>query len=117
MNPIFNNKNLIERADQLIRLKATGTPEEFAGKLNISKRSMFRLINNLKEIGCPIIYNSHRRCYEYESEGKLLIKFVPKGIESIHMDKIKGGNTQNYLYTESIIFRDILYIKKYNNQY
>lgn len=78
MKFLINNKDLVERMDRLIRLKATGTPEEFASKLNISKRSLFRLLNRLKDIGCPIKYNIYKRCYEYEYDGMLVIKFNPK---------------------------------------
>lgn len=32
----------IERMDQLIKMKATGSPEELAERLKISKRQVFR---------------------------------------------------------------------------
>ncbi len=48
--------NLIEQMHQLIRLKATGTPEQFANKLGYSERQVFRLINAMKSKGFPIIY-------------------------------------------------------------
>ncbi len=40
--------NRIEQLDQLIRLEFTGSPEECAKKLKISKRSLYCLIDELK---------------------------------------------------------------------
>jgi len=92
----------LERIDQLIRLKATGCPREFAEKLGVSERKMYRLIRDLKEIGCPIVYDSYRGSYKYEIEGCLKIKFFPKNSENIDMKNIKGGFSQNILPTDNI---------------
>jgi biotin operon repressor len=59
-------QNLIERADRLIRLKATGTPVEFAAKLGISRASVFRLLQYFRETGAPVKYCKYRRGYYYE---------------------------------------------------
>jgi len=57
---------LIERADRLIRLKATGTAIEFALKLGISRKTLFRLLKYLREKGANIKYCRYRRSYYYE---------------------------------------------------
>ena len=59
-------QNLIERADRLIRLKATGTAKEFAVKLGISRETLFRLLKYLREMDMPIKYCRNRRAYCYE---------------------------------------------------
>ncbi|KQC29817.1 hypothetical protein AAY42_07930 [Flagellimonas eckloniae] len=64
--------NRIEQLDQLIRLESTGNPEECAKKLNISKRSLYSLIDELKkDFKCPIIYSRHKRSYIYTKEGTI----------------------------------------------
>jgi len=56
----------MERADRLIRLKATGTAEEFAVQLGISRATVVRLLKYLREKGASIKYCKHRRAYCYE---------------------------------------------------
>ena len=56
----------IERIDQLIRLKATGTPSQLAKRLSISERSVFNILNMMKELGAPIHYSGFRQSYYYE---------------------------------------------------
>ena len=83
------NKEEYERLDQLIRLKATGSPQELADKFNRSKRTMQRIIEEMKKVGCPIYYNRYRRSYCYEYPGKLIIKF--ETLNDDELNKIKGG--------------------------
>ena len=66
MKKYLEIQNLIERADLLIRLKATGTPDEFAAKLGISRASVFRLLEYLKDTGMPVKYCKYRQAYYYE---------------------------------------------------
>lgn len=57
--------SLLKRIDFLIRRKATGKPQDFAKKLNISEASLFRYLRDLKDMGAPIFYNSDRENYTY----------------------------------------------------
>jgi len=64
--------NLVQQLDQLIRLKATGTPKELGKKIGISRRQVYRVIENMKRMGFPIAYCRHRKTFYYEME----VKFV-----------------------------------------
>ena len=86
---LINDKNKLERLDQLIRLKATGSPEELAAKFNTTKRTIFRTINELKEIGVPIYFSQIDNSYCYAIKGKLIIGF--EEIEKQELNSIKGG--------------------------
>jgi DNA-binding CsgD family transcriptional regulator len=59
-------QHLIERANKLIRLQATGTSYEFAEKLGISRKTLFRLLKYLKSTNAPIKYCKYRRAYYFE---------------------------------------------------
>ena len=59
---------LVKRLDALIRRKATGTPTQLAQRLEISRASLYRYIDDLKGLGAPIAYCYHRRSYLYEEE-------------------------------------------------
>ncbi|PJF38225.1 MAG: hypothetical protein CUN55_18095, partial [Phototrophicales bacterium] len=58
---------LLMRMDQLIRRKATGTPEEFALRLGISQRGLYKYISFMKKaLNAPIRFCKHRKCYRYD---------------------------------------------------
>jgi len=53
---LIENAALVDRMICLIKRKATGDADEFASKLDMSKRSVQRLIQEMKEEGYPIAY-------------------------------------------------------------
>jgi len=91
---------VIERVDQLIRMKATGSPEALAEKLNVSRRCVYDIINVMKRMDAPILYNTSRKSYYYSHECNLMIGFEV----SI---KISGG-CKNY-FKENILSANILH--------
>ena len=97
---IIDNKNKLERLDHLIRIKATGTPEELACKFDTTKRTIYRTINELKEIGCPIYYSKERDSYCYKYEGKLIIKF--ESLDKDVLNKINGGFVKSFFMSDKI---------------
>lgn len=64
---VFDYINRIQRIHQAINNGKTGTPSEFAATLNISVSRLFRIIEELKLLGAPIIYDRSLRTYRYES--------------------------------------------------
>lgn len=68
----------IQKMDRLIRMKATGCPEEFAQKLNLSRSSLMENIQEMKALGAPICYCKYRKSYYYKSDVNLVIKFADK---------------------------------------
>ncbi len=60
----------MERIDQLVRLQATGEPEEFAMRLGISKATLYRTIKTMKALNAPLEYDITMRSFVYrESVG------------------------------------------------
>ena len=54
------------RLHQFINRKHQGTPDQLAERLNLSRASFFRRLNELKDCGAVISYNKERRCYQYD---------------------------------------------------
>ncbi|MEZ4908087.1 MAG: HTH domain-containing protein [Saprospiraceae bacterium] len=75
---------MIERMDQLLRMKSTGTSEELANRLGISRSTLYEMLETMGNMGAEIEYNAHRKTYYYTTEKVLAIGFVEK-------EKIKGG--------------------------
>jgi len=65
MNIIIKHIEIIKQMDQLIRMQATGTPENFAHRLRISKAKLYRVIGLMKKLNAPIQYDSMRESFVY----------------------------------------------------
>ena len=84
---------VIERVDQLIRMKATGSPSALAEKLNVSRRCVYDIIDVMKRMDAPIEYDSKRKSFYYSYTCDLMIGFVDS-------KKITGGS--NNIFKENI---------------
>jgi predicted DNA-binding transcriptional regulator YafY len=64
----------LERIDQFIRQERTGTAPEFAGRLEISVRQLYNLIEELKDLGLPIEYCRIRRTFFYRTQCRIVFE-------------------------------------------
>ncbi|MEM9025059.1 MAG: hypothetical protein AAGB22_15035 [Bacteroidota bacterium] len=65
----------LQKADRMIRMKATGTPRQLAKSLGIAPSSLFELIRLMKDLGGPIYYCRHRQSYCYRDAVRLEIAY------------------------------------------
>lgn len=65
---LIEQLRLLERLDQLIRLKATGTPAQLASRLEVSERTVYNLVDVLRQLGAEISYNKCRCSYQYDND-------------------------------------------------
>jgi len=103
----------IERIDQLIRLKATGSPKEFAKKLGISKSSLYEYLNYLKDKGGPIEFDKEVNTYYYTHRIKFTLKY--SDIDKKQMEEIKGGKNIFINKLSSPVFLDCEYLILHDN--
>ncbi|WP_295122927.1 HTH domain-containing protein [uncultured Chitinophaga sp.] len=68
----------LQRIDQLIQTKATGTPSRLATRIGISERCVYKYINLMKDFGAPIKFSFSRQSYYYDEEGYFKISFAFK---------------------------------------
>lgn len=78
---LFPQINQLQQIHFHIEHKSTGTPKAFAGKLQVSVRTLHRIIEELTDRGVCIVYNRSRCCYEYQGEYRIpdLLLFKDKG--------------------------------------
>lgn len=74
----------------LIKRKATGTPEQFAEKMNMSRSALMRAIREMKELDAPICYDKIRETYYYCEQVELSVGFAPLGVNEMY--KRRGGS-------------------------
>ena len=86
----------LDRMDNLIRRKATGTPDEFAERLGMKLRTLYEVISYLKEaLKAPIVYNSSRLSYEYIYPPKFHLGFERDNLELTGLEKTYGDTVIN----------------------
>ncbi len=71
----------LQRMDLLIAMKATGPPEEFAYKMNLSRSTLFETLQEMKGMGVDIRYSNIRETYYYGDARRIMIK-VGKAAEN-----------------------------------
>lgn len=55
----------IERINQLVKTKPTGSPAQLAHQLELSERRVYQLINLIKTLGGPIYFDKEYNSYCY----------------------------------------------------
>lgn len=81
---LLDKIELIERVDSLIMRKGTGTPSSLADRLGVSSRTIYYLINMMKELGAPIYYCKIRSSYCYREDVFFSIGFkLQRDVQSL----------------------------------
>jgi DNA-binding Lrp family transcriptional regulator len=73
----------LEQVHQLIKMKATGSPDEFANKIGKSRKTVYNIINELQDMGAIIEYNMHELSFEYTNDFEFKLE--------VNGEKIVGG--------------------------
>jgi biotin operon repressor len=98
---LFKFLDRVKRIDALVRNKATGTPDELAKKLEISKSMLMLNLSELKKLGVPIEYSTLHRSYIYVTEYKLSIDNL---LSRKEYSLIKGGTCHVPDFSPSTIY-------------
>ena len=85
---LFEDLFLLQRLDQLIRTRATGSPTHLADRLGACERDVYRLIADLRVQGFPISYDLEHGTYYYTEQVKLEISMAVGGEKLL---TIQGG--------------------------
>jgi len=84
----------LERLHQLhllIEKECTGTPAQLARRMQISKRSVHRLLEKLKDLDAVICFNRKRNTYYYFERFELEVSIKVKAISKNNTVKLYGG--------------------------
>ncbi len=81
----------LKKVHKLILEEKTGTPIEFADKLNLSRSQLYNILENLKEYGAPIKYSKKINSFIYTKSFNLELKFSLTVIIDDEKREIFGG--------------------------
>ena len=62
---VFEYLDRISMVHKLVSRQRTGTPEEFARQLGVSRSSLYELIDELRSRGAPILYSKSGKTFFY----------------------------------------------------
>ena len=77
--------------NKLIAQEATGTPEELAARLKLSRRQLYNLIDLMKDWEAPIKYNRSRKTFYYACKFDLNILVSVEVIKEDEQTVVYGG--------------------------
>jgi transcriptional regulator with XRE-family HTH domain len=93
MTGLIKKFEMVERVHHLIRKRATGTPEELAEKLGVSPATVFRIIEGMKSLEAPIVYDFTICSYYYEYPVEFNFGFKsPKDWSEINGGYVSSSN-------------------------
>jgi hypothetical protein len=101
---VFEYLDRISRMHKLVEHRVTGTPEEFAEQLGVSRTSLYELIDELKSRGAPIAYSKSIKTFYYREPFEIIIKCDLKPMTSIEEKQFGGGQfRQRILFFRTMI--------------
>lgn len=86
----------LQRIHDLIKVERTGTPDEFAETVHISRRQLYEYIQIIKDLGVDIKYSKSRTTFYMCNGHELKITFGIKLVTKSEATNINGGFFQNY---------------------
>lgn len=81
----------LRKVHMMIRKRITGTPEEFASVLCVSRRKMYYIMDVLRGLGAKIAYSRTNHTFYYHKDFELEISFKIKKSGCDEWQDIFGG--------------------------
>ncbi|MGC1205566.1 MAG: HTH domain-containing protein [Flavobacteriaceae bacterium] len=88
----LKNLERLQQIHQRIAQENTGTPKELANFMNISERSIYKLIEQLKDLTAPICYNRMSNTYYYNGDFELKINISVTALSNNEIIELFGGS-------------------------
>ena len=67
----IDHYRLVQRVDEQIARRGTGSNKELADKIGVSNATLYRIFDELKILGADIAYCNFRKSYFYQNNFRL----------------------------------------------
>lgn len=84
---------LLASIHRLVKNRRTGTPQELAIILGISRSCFYMYLDKLRDLGAEIYYCKSSRHFRYLNSFEFKVT-----IETPHMQHVIGGGSQSFVY-------------------
>jgi biotin operon repressor len=108
---LFSYAERINFMNRLIQQGKTGSPEEFANRIGLSRTRIYEIIDDLKLEGAPIMYSKSRRSFYYEEPFDISVQITLKSIDKNEEKLYNGG----YFIQMRTFFPDVQVLFSYCN--
>lgn len=88
---LFQQIDRMKYIHRLISKERTGDPEHFAGKLTLSKRQLFNILEEMRILGLDIRYSKTRETYYYNGDNYLDISYSLRELSNDEVENITAG--------------------------
>jgi biotin operon repressor len=99
---VFEYLDRISKMHKLVLRQRTGSPEEFARQLGVSRTSLYELLDELKSRGVPIAYSKSAKTFFYRQPYEITITCSLRPLSLAEKSEYNGG---------AIIFPKILFFR------
>jgi predicted DNA-binding transcriptional regulator YafY len=91
MKDFIRQVERVQMLNKLIASRRTGSPDELANRLGVSRSQLYLIIEYLKDMGLRISFSRKSNSFYYEKEARLSIEFSLKVMSSEEVRNIAGG--------------------------
>ena len=88
---IFEYLDRISMIHKLVLNRRTGTPEEFAGRLGLSRTSLYEMIDEMRSRGAPIQYSRSSRTFYYSEPYDVSVTCSFRALSQSETKEYSGG--------------------------
>lgn len=88
---IIEKINRIERLHRLLVTEKTGTPQQLAERLGVSRASLYHLIDELSSYNSPVTYSRKHETFFYEKNNKTSMGYKLEVLDNDENRTITGG--------------------------
>jgi predicted DNA-binding transcriptional regulator YafY len=99
---VFEYLDRISMMHKLVSRQRTGTPEEFAHHLGVSRTSLYELIDELRSRGAPIVYSKSSKTFFYRQPYDIAITCSLRPLTYSEEKENAGGST---FFSKILFFR------------
>jgi predicted DNA-binding transcriptional regulator YafY len=102
---VFEYLDRISMMHKLVTRQKTGTPEEFARQMNISRTTLYELIDELRSRGVPIAYSKSAKTFFYRQPYDIAVTCSLRPL-TLNEEKENSGGIKNF--SKILFFRTLL---------
>jgi len=89
----FQQLERLRKIHKLIQQQNTGSPDELAERLKISRRQLYNILDYLKEIEAPLIFSRKDNTFCYTYNFDMLVNVSVQVLVNDELKTIYGGQT------------------------
>jgi len=102
---VFEYLDRISMMHKLVMRQRTGTPEEFARQLGVSRTSLYELIDELRSRGVPIAYSKSAKTFFYRQPYDIAVTCSLRPLTYNEQKENSGGIN---IFPKILFFRTLL---------